>query len=79
MSSINMLSLGHGKSELKRHIEPRCPASLRVQLDAGKIMKRVPATSQQRICLAFIAGLSGFGLIPQAVLQIPGVNRGLID
>jgi hypothetical protein len=27
--------------------------------------------------LAFIAGLSGFGLIPQAVLQIPGSQRRL--
>lgn len=27
--------------------------------------------------LAFIAGLSGFGLIPQSVLQIPGSQRRL--
>lgn len=31
----------------------------------------------ETLYLAFIAGLSGFGLIPQAVLQIPGSQRRL--
>src|SRR5579872_7140654 len=31
----------------------------------------------ESLYLAFIAGLSGFGLIPQAVLQIPGSQRRL--
>src|SRR5437016_13663424 len=31
----------------------------------------------ESLYLAFIAGLSGFGLIPQTVLQIPGSQRRL--
>jgi hypothetical protein len=31
----------------------------------------------ESLYLAFISGLSGFGLIPQAVLQIPGSQRRL--
>lgn len=38
----------------------------------------VPFDQQfEPLYLAFIAGISGFGLIPQAVLQIPGSQRRL--
>src|SRR5437660_12062350 len=46
--------------------------------DAKFAFLNIPFDSQfEPLYLAFVAGLSGFGLIPQAVLQIPGSQRRL--
>src|ERR1700691_1919172 len=44
--------------------------------DPTSAFLNIPFDQQfESLYLAFIAGLSGFGLIPQAVLQIPGSQR----
>jgi len=51
---------------------------LRVKSDPKFVFLNIPFDLQfEPLYLAFIAGLSGFGLIPQAVLQIPGSQRRL--
>jgi hypothetical protein len=51
---------------------------LRVKADPKFAFLNIPFDEQfEPLYLAFIAGLSGFGLIPQAVPQIPGSQRRL--
>jgi hypothetical protein len=51
---------------------------LRVDADPKFAFPNIPFDLQfEPLYLAFIAGLCGFGLIPQAVLQIPGTQRRL--
>lgn len=46
--------------------------------EANRAFLNVPFDMQfEPLFLAFIAGLSGFGLLPQSVLQIPGSHRRL--
>jgi hypothetical protein len=50
----------------------------RAKTDPTSAFLKIPFDPQfEPLYLAFIAGLSGFGLIPQAVLQIPGSQRRL--
>ncbi len=50
----------------------------RAKGDSTLVFLNIPFDLQfEPLYLAFIAGLSGFGLIPQAVLQIPGSQRRL--
>lgn len=45
---------------------------------ASKVFLNIPFDRQfEPLYLAFIAGVSGFGLVPQSVLQIPGSQRRL--
>ena len=54
------------------------PRRLRAKTDPKFVFLNIPFDLQfEPLYLAFIAGLSGFGLIPQAVLQIPGSQRRL--
>jgi len=49
-----------------------------VKVDPDTVFLNVPYDKEfESLYLAFIAGLSGLGLIPQAVLQIPGSERRL--
>jgi hypothetical protein len=46
--------------------------------DANRALLNVPFDARfETLFLAYIAGLSGFGLVPQSVLQIPGSHRRL--
>jgi hypothetical protein len=46
---------------------------------SDKVFLNIPYDKNfEPLYLAFIAGLSGFGLIPQAVLQIPESERRLV-
>jgi len=50
----------------------------RAKGDSTLVFLNIPFDAEfEPLYLAFIAGLSGFGLIPQAVLQIPGSQRRL--
>lgn len=49
-----------------------------ISRNAGLVFLNVPFDRKfEALYLAFVAGLSGFGLVPQAVLQIPGSHRRL--
>lgn len=54
------------------------PARRRRRLPANTAFLNVPYDARyEELYLAFIAGLSGFGLIPHATLEIPGGQRRL--
>src|SRR5437588_846032 len=57
---------------------PRRTRRLRGKVDPLFAFLNIPFDQRfEPLYLALIAGLSGFGLIPQAVLQIPGSQRRL--
>jgi hypothetical protein len=70
----------NGQHEGESSNRGRVPTPRRRQISVDPILAflNIPFDQEfEPLYLAFIAGLSGFGLVPQTVLQIPGSERRL--